>query len=243
MGTALDIITRSLKLINVLQTGEAPDADDANDGLKALNGIIQSCNNQRLMLYAVKNVTGTLTANQTYHTVGTGGNINIDRPLRIEKAFVRVPGLTNPIDYPLEQDDNNRFQEYTVKYTKVSYPTNFYYEPSYPLATIYLYPIQSQTLELHLSVWNQITEFTLLTTAASLPMNYENFLVYQLACDLAIEHGRSALVVDGSPIKQRLAEFKKEIKAVNQPKFTSRIDNAVLGKRLGNQAFNIYRGY
>lgn len=242
-SSALDIIKGALKLINVLAQGETPSSEEASDGLKALNGIVASWNNQRLMLYAVKNVTGTLNAGQNPHTVGDGGDIDIDRPLRIEKAFVRIAGQINPIDYILEQDDNNRYQEYAVKYTEVSYPTRFYFEPSYPLAKFYTYPKCGQNLELHLSVWMQITEFTSLVAETELPPDYENALKYQLAIDLAPQFGKAASVTKGTVIYERCAQFLREIKAVNQPKWVATIDNAVLGKRVGNGAFNIYRGY
>jgi hypothetical protein len=242
-NTALDIIKDAYDLINIISPGEEPDADDVQRSLKALNSIIDSWNNQRLMLYSIKNVTGNLTANKIPHTIGaTGADITLDRPLRIEKAFVRVAGLTNPIDYPLTQDDNNRYQEYTIKLTKVSYPTNFYYEPTYPLASIYLYPVQGQALELHMSVWMQLTEFAALTTEAVLPMAYEAALKYKLAVDLAPRYGKIN-IVRGHPVYDRCHELVREIKAVNQPKYVSTIDAAILGNRLGNNAFNIYRGY
>lgn len=242
-STALDIIKGALKLINVLQVGETPKGEDAQDAFNALNGIISSWNNQRLMLYAVKNVTGTLNAGQNPHTIGDGGDIDIDRPLRIEKAFVRIAGLTNPVDYMLEQDDNNRYQEYSVKNTQVSYPTRFYYEPTYPLASFYTYPMCSQNLELHLSVWQQLATFESLIAEVNLPINYENALKYQLAIDLAPMYGKADVIAKGTPIYERCAQFLREIKTVNQPKFVATIDSAILGRRLGPGAFNIYRGY
>ena len=241
-NTAHDIIKDAFDIINILDPASELSAEDAQVGLRALNGIVESWNNQRLMLYSVNNVIGILTAGKIPHTIGIGGDINIDRPLRIENAFLRIPGITNPVDYQLIQDDNNRYQEYTVKYTQVSYPTNFYYEPTYPLASIYLYPIQGHDLEIHMSVWSQLTKFTTLTSEETLPIGYDMALKYQLAVDLAPRYGKIN-VVHGHPVYDRCAQLLKSIKTVNQPKFVSTIDISLLGKRLGNNAFNIYRGY
>jgi hypothetical protein len=242
-SSALDIIKGALKLLNVLQSGEVPDAELGDDAFKALNRILASWNNQRLMLYAVKNVIGVLNAGQNPHTVGDGGDIDIDRPLRIEKAFVRVPGTTNPIDFTVVQMDNNRYQEFTIKNTLVNYPKNFYYEPTLPLANIYMYPIQSVQLEIHLSVWMQLTAFSSLIDENEIPIEYENALMYQLAIDIAPMLGKSGSVVRGTPIFDRCKEFIREIKTTNQPKYVSTIDSALLGSNQGSGAFNIYRGY
>jgi hypothetical protein len=99
------------------------------------------------------------------------------------------------------------------------------------------------TLELHLSAWLQLPEFESLIGEVALPINYENALKYQLALDIGPMYGRSAVVAKGTPIYDRCAEFIKEIKAVNQPKFVSTIDSAILGKTYGNRMFNILRGF
>ena len=240
MATALDIIKGSLRLINVLAQGDTPSDDEADEALQAMNYIIESCNNQRLMLYSINNVVGTLTANKLPHTVGTGGDINIIRPLRIEKAFVRIPNLTSPIDYALTQDDNNRYQEYSVKKIGVTYPTNFYYEKTFPLASIFTYPIQTMDLEIHMSGWAQLTQLAALVTDMAFPMGYENYLKYQLAVDLAPTYGKP--LNRGDAVFDRCAELKREIKSVNNPDYQAEYDNALIGNR-GSRNFNILRGF
>lgn len=40
MATALDIVTRALRSLRVIQSGETPDSDDAADALTALNDML-----------------------------------------------------------------------------------------------------------------------------------------------------------------------------------------------------------
>ena len=45
MATAIDIITRSLRLINAIEAGETPSSEDAVDGLAALNEMVNGWEN------------------------------------------------------------------------------------------------------------------------------------------------------------------------------------------------------
>ena len=45
MATAIDIITRSLRLINAIEAGEVAQAEDAVDGLAALNEMVNGWEN------------------------------------------------------------------------------------------------------------------------------------------------------------------------------------------------------
>ena len=240
MTTPLDIIKGSLRLVGVLQEGETPNSSQSADAFQVLNFILNSWNNQRLMLYSIKNVIGTLTANKLPHSIGTGGDINTPRPLKVEKAFVRVPALTNPIDYLMKIDDNNRYQEFAVKKIGVNYPTNLYYEPTFPLGNLYIYPVQTMNLEVHLSLWMQLTEFVELNETIALPPGYENAIRYQLALDIAPEYDKS--FQRGHPVFERAAELLREIKTTNQPKYVANIDNALLGN-VGSRNFSILRGF
>lgn len=241
MATALDLIKGALDLINVTGDGMTPSNEMASRGFAMLNDIIKTANNQRLMLYCTQDITGTLVAGQNPHTIGTGGNINVARPVRIERGFCRYTG-TNPVDFPMEQIDHNRYQEIIVKNAGTSYPTHFYYKPEFPLGYIYTYPVQSgANIEIHLSVWKQLSEITSLTSQVSLPYGYDVYLKYQLAVDISPAYGKA--LGRGDNVFERAAELKRDIKRVNQPDNNVLLDFALMSNNNRGHRFNILRGF
>jgi hypothetical protein len=240
MSTALDIVKSARRLLNIDAVGESIPDSDADESLYVLNMIISSWNNQRLMLYEVKNITGTLTANKNPHTIGpAGADITADRPLRIERAFTRITGTSTPVDFSMEQVTNNRYQEFVVKNISTSYPTHFYYAPANPTASIYLYPVPSQALQLHLSVWMKLSALSTLNTTLAMPEGYENALRYALAVDIGPMYGKPQ--TRGGAIYERASQLLRDIKAVNQEDSYSTIDMALTSD--GRRGFQLLRGF
>jgi hypothetical protein len=237
MSTALDLIKEAGKEICVFSEGLTPNAEQANDALIKLNRVIDDLNSQNLALYNTTNVTSTLIANQNPHTVGIGGNINIERPLKIQRAFTRQPGALYRVDYMMDQFDNDQYQEFIVKSINTSYPTHFYYDCNFPLANFYTYPVQSQTLELHLSVWSKLTKF-ILTTDISLPEPYEEILMLKLALKMAPSYGVNLDKI--KIISDEAARMIRNIKAINQDSNHMILDYALVS---GKGSFNILRGF
>ena len=87
MATAQDIINRSLRLIGVLGSGESPTGAEGVDALASLNAMLEVWRNDRLMVYSIDRVefTSLVASTQTY-TIGSGATINVERPLKIERA-------------------------------------------------------------------------------------------------------------------------------------------------------------
>jgi hypothetical protein len=123
MATALDIIKHACKLIGVLEPGESMSSDDAKDGLETLNYVVDSWNIQGLALYNTVNITASLTGGKNPHTIGITGDINISRPIKIQRAFTRSSvSATNPVDFMMDPVDNDRYQEFAIKNISTTYP-------------------------------------------------------------------------------------------------------------------------
>lgn len=188
MATARDIITRTLRLIHVLDSGESPTADEANDGLTALNDMLDSMSVPGLYIYALREDIVSWTSGQASRTIGASGDFNITRPNRIEDGtFYRS---SDGIDYPLKVIRLRRaYNEIVDKSTQSTIPSFLYYEPDYPLGTLYLYPVPSVTAAIHLQSQEQLSQFATLDTAASLPPGYKELITAMLCPRLATEFG------------------------------------------------------
>lgn len=187
MATAAQIINRALRLIGVLASGETPSANEQSDALMALNAMLDAWRNESLMVYALRDETLTLTGASSY-TIGTGGNLNTTRPVKIEGAYQRVSN----IDYPIHIADKREYDRIADKTTQSQITDWLYYEPSYPLGKLFMYPVPTSGV-LHIATWVPLTSFAASDTVA-LPPGYEELITYQLAPRLAPEYGKQVPV-------------------------------------------------
>jgi hypothetical protein len=183
MATAATIIRRSLRLLGALAASETPSAAEQADALEALNAMLDSWRASSLAAYALRDETLSLTGAASY-TIGPAGNLNTVRPVRIEAAFQRV----GDIDYPLRLASAVAWSGIAAKGTTGDVADWLYYEPSYPLGRLYLYPKPSAGV-LHLLTWVPLTAFAASDDVA-LPPGYQDALTYSLAVRLSPEYGR-----------------------------------------------------
>src|SRR5690348_2943973 len=99
-ASALDLISSSLRLLNVLAAGEVPTGDEANDALLILNQMIDERQAQRLMIYTQPRQLFDLTDGQQEYKMGLGApDFNVARPAAID--FCGIVTTVNPAQ-PLE---------------------------------------------------------------------------------------------------------------------------------------------
>jgi hypothetical protein len=233
MATANDLIRRSLRILGVLASGETPEASEANDGLTAVNAMLDSWQTDRLKVYALQEDSFTLTGGDGEYTIGAGGDINVTRPEKIESAFIR----SSNIDYYLEPVGEQAYNQIPDKTTQ-SLPDVFYYNSAYPLGTIKLYPVPDSAYALHVTQWTHLQSFATLADTFALPSGYEDAIVFNLAKRLAPEYG----VMLSMDVKEQAAETLAAIKRKNigQPKYANS-ETVSLGSS-GRGGFDITRG-
>lgn len=201
MATAQTLIDRALRLCGALASGESPSAQETADSLIALNSMVDSWQTDRLAIYAVQDVTKTLTVSDGSYTIGSSGDINTTRPVKIVSAYITENGS----DYPLEIIDQRAYDGLTAKTVTSSLPEYLYYAPAYPIGTIKLWPVPSAANVLTLQVWTPVQSFATAGTSVSLPPGYERALTTNLAIELAPEFGKA--------ISQEVAKAAQESKA------------------------------
>jgi hypothetical protein len=213
MPTALQIITRSMRIARVIGKGETLDADEAADGLTALNSMLNSWQTERLSVYQIREESFTWAANQQSRTVGSGGDFATDRPARVDGSSAFV---SNSVDYMLGVRgiiDVAAWAAIPDKTTTSTIPWLIYPEYGTTLVTLYAYPIPSASITFKLRSWRALQSFAALTTSMDLPMGYEEALCFNLAESFGVEFGR-----DLTPTAQKKAVTSKaNIKRINAP--------------------------
>ena len=210
MTTANEIISRSLRLMGVLGQGRRTlTANEAADGLEALNGMLESFSLERMMVYQILEENFPLVAGTASYTIGSGGTFSTIRPIKIESAFIRD---SSNIDYQLEIINNEAYDSVQLK-TVSSRPQYLYYDPVYPLAYIRLLYVPAYADTLYINSWKQLQQFTDGTTALALPPGYQRMIVYNLAIEMNAEY-QTKLAPEVVAIA---TQSKAAIKRINAP--------------------------
>lgn len=173
-------------MIGVLASGEAPTASQSSDALDRLNRMIKSWNIEGLLVFKITREEFALTASQSSRTMGTGGNFNTTRPNKIIRAGV----LDGDYEFPVDILTAEEWSEISDKSTTAQNPSKIYPEGTYPLETINLWPIPTETNSLVLYSRKIINATLALADSLSMPDGYEEALEYNLAVRLAPEYGR-----------------------------------------------------
>lgn len=208
MATANTIIKTALRLIQVKEANESITAAEGDDGLTALNDLLDSWTNEDLMQHFRKEHNIPFVAGQKKYTIGAGGDFNVTRPVSIENAFTRDTGNS---DWEITEINNDQYQRIILKDTESTYPYYFFYRPDFPLGEINVWPTPGQSLTFFINVRNQLTQFTDINTNINFPPGYVRALKYNLALEIAPEYGRELSGV----IVSQAAQSKERLKDTN----------------------------
>ncbi|MES1989223.1 MAG: hypothetical protein V4440_14560 [Pseudomonadota bacterium] len=223
MTTALDIIKDAMDICGVIGQNETPTSSEADTGLKVLNNMLALWANDRTFAYTTVQNNSPLTNGVNSYTIGTGGVINVQRPVTIDYAFIRL----NNVDYPLQKINNQDYDSIPFK-TNKGFPQAFYFEASFPLATIYLYGVPQANMTLYFDTWIQLTQFTNLSTDLTFPPGYEMAISHNLAKFLAPRYGEAI-----SPDMDRLAvDSLAMIRERNMPDLVMKTEIGLIGGRI-----------
>lgn len=182
MATGQTLVNRSLRLLGIIGSGTSPTADESADALTAINAMIDSWRNDRLMAYALQDESLTMVASQSSYTIGTGGNLNTTRPVSIEGAFMRSSG----VDYPVRVIDAEEYNSIPDKTSTSNLVHLVYYEGTMATGTLKVWPVPTDTNVLHLTTRVPFTALTLGGTV-SLPPGWEEALASNGAIAIAPE--------------------------------------------------------
>ena len=229
MVAAIDLITLALKDIGALGVGQSISAEDTEDALATLNMMLGQWQGERLSVYHLVDTALRSTGAQSY-SVGIGGDFNVPRPIKIESAFARLSG----IDYPLRIIPSR--EDYNLIGMKAlgSMPSSIYYDPGYPLGTLYFWPVPNASYELHITTMETLPQFIAPAVPVNLPPEYMAALRYNLAIYLAPSYQIDPM----RALSMLAANAKRVLKRMNVQIAQLTMPDAVLRRR----RFNIFTG-
>ncbi len=184
------LIKSAMRKAKVISSGESPETAREAETLEALQLMLRSWAQKRILVFASVKESFSLTATQSLYTWGSGGNITTTRPHQILGAFIRDSGGT---DIPVRIVSEGEYRNISTKATP-GRPEYLFYHPLFPLGAIYLYPTPQDTETMWLESLKPFTETSSFGTVAdtiSFPPNYEEAIVYNLAVRIAPEYGVS----------------------------------------------------
>jgi hypothetical protein len=175
---------------------------------------------EKLLTHVNVRETFTLTDGTAEYTWGSGGDITTARPIAIQDVFVRD---SSGNDYPVEIITEDVYNDRSLKSTE-GRVDRIYYATEYTLGKIFTYPTSNSSTDvLHFSTWKAITEISALSDTVSLPNEYKEALVYNLAKRLATIDGYT-MGREDADIAERSME---RLRNVNFKDLIAKSDNAI----------------
>lgn len=185
MTTATSIITRALRGLGVITATETPSAEDISAGLESLNDVLATLSLSRGAFPAQATQTVTLTAGDGIYSIGTGADLSVARPLRIEAAFIAINGM----DLQLEVGSRADYDALTDK-AESGQPDRVFYDATSTNGDIRFYPVPDDAYSVTLTSWVEFTQLTGVGVTVALPGYLTAYLRVALMVALAPEYQR-----------------------------------------------------
>ncbi len=180
--TTTSIIEWGFANLGVAQEGEALTPRMYTDGLRGLNGLIQTLSAME-HLWTATEQTLTLVADQAAYVVSP-------RALRVTMCRYRQPGGT---DVPMMMFSRQEYYDQPNKLTSPSIPVNFYFDPKVDDGTLYLWPAPSaQTVAAGYTIRYDYVRFLDVMTATNqtldIPQQWIEPIVWNLSKRLMTQY-------------------------------------------------------
>lgn len=171
-----------------LAPGRTPSTDQYADAIDETNRFISSLNCERPKIFTIRQDRFPLTTAKTY-TIGKDpagvaiADFDAPRPQEIISANVLFPTLPI-VRHPVKILDDEQFSSITLQDIASGVPNYLYNDGGYPFSSLTLIPQTTTGYSLELFSWQSIPKFAAITDKVTLPDNYEDMLVLNLACRL-----------------------------------------------------------
>lgn len=219
--TAIDLITRAMRLAKILASGETPTAEEAVDALATLNDVLENWGTEPLSVWGTANDVVATVGGQATYTIGPGGNFNLDRPQSIDDAYITYQG----VDFKVAVVGQQEFNAIALKAQQSVIPQWLLYVTEFPLGLVTLWPVPQQAVTLTLTTPRLLAQIPTTSTAINFPPGAVKALRAVLAVELRVEFG-----VPVDPVLVAMAmDAKADYKRSNRQPLVAACDAALLG--------------
>lgn len=241
MYTANDIIRAAMRLIQVSAVDTDLTASELQDGLESLNRMLDSWSADELTLYQVIREEFPLAQGENPYTIGYGATFNTSRPMKIVDAYLILNNANIPVSYPMQVLGYDDYNSIRLKTLSTNFPNYLYYQPSFPIGEIYIYPVFAPNdpatqgpAYINITSWKPIDMILDPTAYMKFPPGYWEAIVFNLAVRIAEEYQ-----FDIRPTTVQLAvNALKRVKRLNQRTVTLQTDVSLMNT--SQLRYNIY---
>lgn len=182
--TQTEVIYEALQIIGVYDPEETIESADFNTCSRSLNMMLKTWAADGVKLWKRKTATLTLVVDQKSYTLGPGGDLVINKPLRI----IEARRVENDIDTPLMPIS---WQEYTDLSSKstASIPTQYHYQPGTSTGTFYIWPVADSSaasnITIELTYFSYLEDMDSINDDFDLPSEWLETIAFNLAVRVA----------------------------------------------------------
>lgn len=229
-----ELITRSLKDLQIVQAGETPSNEDSADALLYLNDFIDGNKLLSGLIYTQPRITWTLGSAASY-TVGPQGTIDMARPTSpadISTVAYYDTNIVPNVEITITLFTDDQYQAIALKTLTSVYPLGFYYDATFGASgwgTLTPWPVPtSSSLRGVIYARQPIDEFTSLTQTIYLSPGYRRFFRSNLAVEMAAAFG----VPVPQDVRRIATDSKRDLNTSNQRMSDLGMDSTLAGAGL-----------
>lgn len=235
---ARTLVRDVLQDIKVLGVGDSLSDEDAQYVLRLLNQWIDGLGLEPMTIRYILRTVYTLVSGAPYATIGSGGQINIAQPNKIDAARLIIDTSADPVtEVPIAVFTPQEWEAINQKDLASPYAQGIYYDKDWVagLAKIRPWPIPTiATTQLVLYSGQAVTQFADLDTDYDLATGYEWFFRTNLRPAIVDGFGKSL----SAEQDKQARESRARVKISNIRPVEASIDPRVPGAGVGG-AYNI----